>query len=295
MPDSAKLSFQRQEQILSALAPLVDNAEAYACDLKKVGFKSFIAWAEHDLSFCECHEIEEHRTNLSQFAKRRISAPNGLLRKKDEPVNWQDADPCIKRYKHLVAEHPEIVQVRLSRLHSRFLQLREVEMLRVPQPSIEIIEGEIASLGYASYFSSVLIEYFHALGFSEDRFRSRMGFPVISKPLTKNWDICWSPESNRTLQQAPMKRSGDVRRMSDLDLICYVRSKRSGGFVSCPLFFDSINFMIIRLNSLVHGFLKAYSFFDGVQELGILLSAHAHLYKLVGPQIEATLSEALIE
>ncbi len=78
---------------------------------------------------------------------------------------------------------------------------------------------------YSSYFAATLVEAFEPAGFVFDAYRSGEQCPVISKPITSDWDICWWPESNRTLLCPPRQRSGDIARMSQLDDVTFARGE----------------------------------------------------------------------
>jgi hypothetical protein len=147
---------------------------------------------------------------------------------------------------------------------------------------------------FGELFAEVIAKAFLLAGFRPDARRSKALFPVVSKPLNAEWDICWSPESPRTLRHEPLpSRKGDVRQNRHLDLRCYVCRRRRTGYAFIPIGFDSLDLMEIRIQFIQHGFSWAYVLYDGVEEFEFVIGAHAFLYGLVSEAIELILRSEL--
>jgi len=164
-------------------------------------------------------------------------------------------------------------------------RLKELRLLDVKAKQI--------APNYAITFRSIMSDAFNDLGFGLDRLRSREDFPVLSKTINAAWDICWSPESNRTLQQQPIQRPYDFRHRSTLDLRCYVRSQRNKTFPYIPIGFNELDIMQIRVQNMVEGFAGAYIGFNGTDELLLIINAHAALYRIIQTELEFILREEL--
>lgn len=287
------LSYERQEKILEPIASLAENMEEYSQKLMQLGFSSFLAKSDFGSSFCEDGELATHNLWLIEFAKRKIGSPSGLMKRRDEPLDWQSGDPCIRRFYKTQNENPIIVFDRREEFQKLFFEYRSREKALHSSTSISEINSIIESDGYASFFRSVLLKNFAEMGFSLDHFRSQPKFPVVSKNLTKYWDICWSAVTDRTLKYRPIEPGADMLHMTDLNLQCYVRLEGKGGFAEAPRVFRNSDIMVIRVDSFVSEFFKTYGYFYGVEELEVVISAYANLYKMVSEDIERKLIEEL--
>lgn len=275
------LTFTQQVQILRVLAQLADHADAYRSALIAAGYKSFLAWEEFERSFCDPDESDLHKRCLIERMKSHIETPDGVSPRYNEQLQH---DPCFTRRAQMEIENRFLLEERRTEMHSSFIRYRTEELAYM---STSKNDSDVEN--YASQFGSILIDAFRPLGFDRDTFRSTTDFPVVSKSINPDWDICWSPESNRTLRWLPRGHSGDIYKMSILDLQCYVRSKGARGFVNVPVGFKCLDIMPIRVQFLECGFGWAYSRFDGIEELPVVINAHAFIYKLVAGEIEKSL------
>lgn len=81
--------------------------------------------------------------------------------------------------------------------------------------------------------------------------------------------------------------------MSVLDLQCYIRSTGGAGFIRIPIGFEKLDIMAIRIQQVVNGFGWAYSRFNGIEQLGMVIAAHAYLYSLISDRLENVLRDGL--
>jgi hypothetical protein len=287
------LAFSEQEKLLSACAELAENMHVYSACLQDYGYKSFLAWEEFEITFCEDAEIEEHMRCVVARAKRRIGSPDGLTSRGGAQKSQNGHCPCSDRLSRMERESRDYVEASRGLLLEKFLKYREYEARSVKFERYPEALMYDAFLEYRDLFELHLVDAFRSVGFRLDERRSSSGFLVISKPLADGWEICWSPESNRTLRWAPRERSTDVRKMSVLDLRCYARAVGTSGSVSLPLGFKKSSIVKISIGELVSGFDWAYSRFNGIEELAMVLSAHACLYRLVGEPLEDVLRRGL--
>jgi len=282
------MTFEQQRRLLLLLRPYADQGSYLSDALQLRGLKSFRVWDEFQSSFCQANEIADYALSFVAQAKIRISSPDGLPLDERERELLR-ADPCANRRRTLQRHHSSVVNERRALMHKSFLRLRAEEL--------QILEGggdHTAKLKpYAEVFRLHMIEMFGPLGFSLDEFRSDITFPVVSKRLTEKWDICWSSESERTLLDAPQESRGDLARMAQLDLRCYLRAQGSRGFAYIPIGFSALDVVPVRLEFLVSGFAWAYRLIGRVEELRLVIAAHAELYRLVGTAIERTLADGL--
>jgi len=290
----SKILHDHHARILGQVADLAENMSAYSKSLEDFGYRSFLAWGEFEAAFCEGNELRLHKRCLIDRTKRRVRTPDGLLRLRGESALPVESDPCIKRLSEMKRDNFVSVNERREKMHERFIAYRAEEVKNLAtgrHNSRTTCETEYNS--YEELYKSVLVDVFRPHGFLPDEFRSEAKFPVVSKHLTDDWDLCWSPESNRTLLRWPRKRSEDIRKMSELDLRCYVRSRGARGFAMIPIGFEALDIMAVRVPSLVDGFEWAYSRFNGIEELQTVLSAHGFLYGFVATSLEEVLTASL--
>ncbi len=121
-----------------------------------------------------------------------------------------------------------------------------------------------------------------ALGYQYDRSKSRAYFPVFSKAVTDEWDLCWAIEEPNFFFWNPF----EGRFLPHLE----IRSRMLRGSVRKG---KAGEYLQLRYVSAVPGFFNAYRTFYNPGELETLIKAHLCLYGLVAPIIEGGLEQVL--
>jgi len=286
--ETRTLTYERQVKILREVAEVADNSDLLANSLKHQGYISFQAWEEYEISFFNPDEMKDYlKSNLS-VRKVMIRSPASLvheIEKDDRPEFYM-----FNTRHHLVSVNDPIrIGQRREVLNAEFLQYREKERI-----TFGVKPPKQDQMAYYDYFRESLIDNFGPLGFCLDKYRSKLKFPVLSKTLTPQWDLCWSTGAQpAAFYYWPMPKEDGTFPKMYLELLCYVRHKKSRGSVKIPIAFKEFPIMPLRLEYLVPGFGWAYMQFRGVEELPLVISAHACLYGLVGTRVENILTEAL--
>ena len=279
----------RQRSVLLELFNSVDNAEIYSEKLQRHGLSSFLAWSIFEEQCCANQvEVAQLLDFRASRAREFFTCPDGLLGK-ERIRALDDLRPWGDRFEQADSKELQLKKLLLERSAALATQ-RDLEFKLWLNTNPMFVK---MSATYAEYFSGVLLDVFDSEGFDYDGWRSSGGFPVVSKPLNSQWDICWSAESRRTLCAWPRPKDVVVERWSPLDLRCYLAFKRKRGEPICSVGFHTSPFLILRLDRLVEGFGWAYGRINGLGELNFCVNAHALLYSFVAPVLESKLREIL--
>jgi hypothetical protein len=291
--------------------------------LEQKGFETFRPWEMFISAFCDCRELATHQTYIKEEAKVRIGAPDGMpghltgkergymspiiaaMRHERDIINgvgytqisnrdlWKRyIDPCVRRLEKLQMQQDPIVQKRRDEMYAAFHRKRDQEITLHSSAHAVANIGEPESL--ARLCCASLEKNFASFGFARNDARSNKFLPVFSKSLTDEWDICISPESDRTFRLLSRTNLGDYESTVALNLRLYVCAKNYRRSVQIPLGFDFLDMMLIRYEFLVPGFAWAYSNFASAADIEVIAAAHATLYELVSNFLEPTLVTGLI-
>jgi hypothetical protein len=133
-----------------------------------------------------------------------------------------------------------------------------------------------------AFFTIVMKRDAAALGFEFDSRKSRLGYPVFSKQIDEEWDICWALEEPKSFYQNSVEgRFAPYLEIRNRYLIGSVENGKSG------------EFLFIRYHQIVPGFTGAYGKFFKLDELETMIKAHLCLYRLMAPIIEEGAKKAL--
>jgi hypothetical protein len=109
-------------------------------------------------------------------------------------------------------------------------------------------------------------------GFSYDKKKSRDEFPVFSKQMSNNWDLCWTLQHINMFALAPQE--GFFSPNLDLRYTnLYGSTDRARGG----------EFLLFRYQHILPGFGNAYWKFRNLEELDRAVSAHLRLYGMMAP------------
>ncbi|HXQ40472.1 MAG TPA: hypothetical protein VN821_04330, partial [Candidatus Udaeobacter sp.] len=138
--------------------------------------------------------------------------------------------------------------------------------------------------GRYALFSAVMERDAACLGFRYDKRKSRPNFPVFSKTVAGEWDLCWAIEEPNMFFWSPF----EGRFMPHLQ----VRHRNLRGSASKA---EACEYLQIRYAVVVPGFFNAYRTFRSSDELETMIKAHLCLYRLMAPIIERGLARVLRE
>jgi hypothetical protein len=313
-PLDSKLTFQQANAICQSFLPAGERILEYGRALRELGFEAWVPYHEFIESFGNEREIEIHRRCLIEQAKLRLGVPwpfavppgqeetifsssflNFLREARDEAngvpedkigqfypkEGWRrEIDPCQRNKVRFELNSP-------SDYEEAWVQVLEHQRNRLVLES-EIHSSELARAytfdrrGRYSLFTAAMEFYGKASGFHFDKSRSKPNFPLISKPITNEWDICWAIEEPKTFFLSPF----EGRFAPYLE----VRKRSLGGTVEEA---ESGEFILIRYQHIVPGFGHAYWKFFDLTELETMIKAHLYFYNLMAPIIENGLKKVL--
>jgi hypothetical protein len=315
-----KFSVQEVTAICDGLLELGDECFRYADQLQNAGFRAFIPRWKFTESFCATEQERElHRQCVIEGAKNWVGRPyppqhlrwtaaeRALLyssplmlrlaseRDKENGVpthklssryplgeaRWRrEFDPCLRRQWVANVGEPSVYKERWNTVLDEEARALEQE---VAQQATGISRGHAFDKdGRFALFAAIMERDATPLGFCYDKAKSRQNYPVFSKSLGKDWDVCWAIEEPDLFCLGPFEGS--------LTPCLEVRSRTSKGR------FDNLKFgecLHIRHASIVPGFYGAYRVFRTLDKLETLIKAHLCLYYLMAPTIEGALKRVL--
>jgi hypothetical protein len=286
-----QLGYSQQEALLEKFFFLLGPQEQYSDFLCENGLMSFRAWADFERKCCSSEaELAALSLYVLQRAQAYFSRPDGFLGREissqlDAVRPWGDrfdGENKLELSRLLILQDER---------KEKLSQYREAEYDLWTKSNFI---AHRAHGKYVKYFSDVMLSTFSGHGFRFDIKKSRDNFPVFSKPIVDGWDICWSAESNRTLDWWPRDPSPNVSKWSELDLRCYVCSDKKIGNVVTPIRFTSTPFVILKLDRLVDAFGWAYSRFNGPEQMEFCVFAYSRLYAAFESKIEKEFAELLV-
>jgi hypothetical protein len=316
-----KLSVEQATKICRALVAIGDEAFRYADRLNDAGYHAFSPRWKFTESYCATEaECELHRKCIIEEAKYSVGWPwpplyfrwteeeraslyssplFARLRAERDKVNGVPEDQLASRYPDESGWRREIDPCRrrqtIAEINAR--SVYEERWISTLEEERRLLEQEVAEhssnlarahtfdeAGRYAFFAAVMERDATPLGFCYDKSKSRAGYPVFSKVITKDWDICWAIEEPKTFFWSPFEGR------------CVPFLELRGRTLRGPI--DSVQpgeFLRIRYANVVPGFFGAYRTFHGLDELETMIKAHLCLYGLMAPIIEGGLKEAFGE
>lgn len=315
-----KLSVEEVRAVCGGFLPLSDEIFRYADRLASAGFRAFIPRWKFTESFCATQgERELHRRCIIERARylvgwpwpplhlRWTAAERALLytspffeqlRSERDKANavpenqfdsrypagegsWRrEVDPC--RRTQLMAEVSD-----QSAYKERWNAVLDEEARALKQEVVQHATGISRAYtfdknGRYALFSAIMERDATPLGFCYDRSKSRPNYPVFSKSVSKDWDVCWAIEEANMFYWNPF----EGRFMPFLEVRGRIREGRIGNA-------EPGEFLHIRYAGIVPGFFNAYRAFHTLDQLETMIKAHLRLYHLMEPIIEGALKRVL--
>lgn len=298
--------------------PIGEGVFELAAELERRGYAAFLPALRFEEQFCEnAAEQNLWRRCIVGRAMQRLGRPGPLNEDFGEPTSfyhspllaelerardvrngvpvnqvlkeypgeiWRlQAEPCAHRqYQASVQKQPWFDEQAKAMSEQKTARLSSE--LRARGVSPEVIQKLSAVDEQARYqcFLHVSTEVLGSLGFKPDERRSRQFHPVLSKELTKEWDICWTP--------------GDHQRFAgilDKGYFAPTMQLRHRSFVARtnndPK--QQGKFLFIPYQGLIPGFSRAYWEFNSFALLEHCIRAHLEIYRIIGPRIENSVLE----
>jgi hypothetical protein len=295
-----------------------ETALALVEQLPKRGFSAFMPLMRFDESFCEgAAEHELYKQCVVEHAKEQLGRPWPIRANFEEPVSYYRSPLLLELEqqrdrengvsgKDLRATYPnELWRTRLEPWARRQLQASltrsawfDAQVQPFEQERAALVLAEIRASGRAQELVNDLARYdeqhryqcfldvsketLAPCGFKPDMRRGRASYPVLSKELTDEWDICWvvgdDPLFATVLDKGFVAPRIELRHRG---LVTRVINKPE----------HQGKFLIVRYQDLVPRFASAYFQFTSLPILDHCIRAHLELYKLIGP----TLEQAVVE
>jgi hypothetical protein len=313
-----KLSVEQTTKICRALVAIGDEAFRYADRLNDAGYHAFSPRWKFAESFCATQEESElHRKCVIEEAKYLVGWPwpplharwteeertalyasplfarlraerdkeNGvpeseLARRYPTESGWRrEIDPCRRRR---ALEEVNARSVYDERWTSMLEEERRLFEQEVAQHSSKLARAHtFDEAGRYAFFAAAMERDATPLGFRYDKPKSQLNYPVFSKMIARDWDICCSLEEPRMFFRNPFEgRFTPFLALRGRTLRGRADNAQPGEFLQ------------IRYAGVVPGFFGAYMTYHGLDELETMIKAHLCLYGLMAPIIEGGLKEA---
>jgi hypothetical protein len=304
-----KLSFARANAICRNIVGIGDHVFSYAEALKLSGFSAFEPHLRFVEGFCDTEEATNlHRACLIEVAKVSLGTPWPM---------WLRATPAEREsiysselFKRLCRERDELNGVPVERIYERYPGegwRREVDpckrdMMRVGATDRQtygerwqamldeqgrLLQSEVARhatgladhyIGRRAFYVAAMTQYSSPHGFVRDRVKSSEAFPIFSKSVSEDWDLCWTLQEEEWLLRGLFVPYLELRHRR---LRGRIENRQSG------------EFLWFRYKLIIPSFGTAYWKFSDLKQLETIIKAHLCFYKLIAPILEPGIVQAL--
>lgn len=309
------MSFRQMDAICRRLSLLADQMDFFTESMTASGFQAFRPRQEYLASFCNSGDERALRKRcIAERAKQRLAAPLDMnafgseasspwrspflqaLREEqtkglsiDSTTNdrglgemlRQEIDPCQRNLLRMQWQDRETWDAIFTSMHDAELQALADEAT-AHATGLGRMPHTFDAQGRYAFFSAVMARDASPLGFQHDKRRSKPEYPVFTKPLTPDWDLCWSIEERTFFQWNQFE--------GRFEPALTLRSRTLRGRSS------KIPGQILGIDypETVHGFGNGYRTFRDLDELETAIKAHLKLYELTFPTIEDAIKAVLM-
>lgn len=304
-----KLSFDEANRLCRQFLPIGDKIYEYMERLEDARFGAFRPYHKFVESFAETpEELATHRLCVAEHARERLAQPTPIriydsdfkqlyfspflqqLREERDRVNGIPVQQLATRYPGDSAWRREIdpCQRRLIRAEMTDREAINSRRTTMFEEQRQVLEREVKSHatglsrqhpfdreGRYAFFTTIMQRDAAALDFRYDKSRSRWDYPVFSKAMTADWDLCWVLEEPRHFFPSPSEGIF----MPFLEL----RSRPLRGRLTKV---ESGEFLHLRYSSILPGLYSGYRTFLNLDQLETIIRAHLFFYTLIAPIIE---------
>jgi hypothetical protein len=310
---------KEQQILLSRIAQLCDKGGELTNKMHSSGFLSIEPIQKFWKSFCEKCEDKIHDQFLIEEAKMFVSVPDGaighyLFGKRSWFSPFIDS-LCIERDRDIevgsdVRAHHEPWKIELDPCRRRqvLMQCKDRDKLTELEYEKEHILANKRKLELSYYATRVegledlslpdcvrllIGRSLEGTAYDYDRKRSKPNFPVFSRKINSTWSLCLALTEERflTVKQRYIDEFG--RKWTPFYMSCYLSSGRKISRVQVPLNVERYDFMVVRYHRMIPGFFNAYSKYDNLSELYLVIDAWVSLFKLVEGEIWSIIMEEL--
>ena len=138
--------------------------------------------------------------------------------------------------------------------------------------------------GRYALYTAVMKREALPLGFRFDKTNSNLNYPVFSKEITADWDLCWTIDDVKAFCWSPTQGNFEPH--------LGLRNRHSRGRLDKA---RAGEFLFIGYQHIVPGFGNAYWTFHDLEELEAMIKAHLYFYSLMAPIINDGLRRAVEE
>lgn len=295
---SWRLSAEQADRICRKFLPIGDMIFDCAVHLQERGFWAAAEVAKHNERFCkDASELENYHRFLKEKASFTLAHPwpfyatpedvskfyysrlmGQLSAWKTRQIGVDDdshPDPWEKERELARDNNPvEFAQRRIA-LEQALKEVRKQEVLLHATGLGR--KYTFDETGWCKFYTAVMERDAALLGFQFDQSRSSHNFPVFTKNIAENWDLCWALERNFEGGLAPDLEFRHRSIKGKLD-------KEASG-----------EFLLIRHRTIIPGFPKAYWTFRDLDELEVIIKANLCLYEQIAPILEGGLCQVLVQ
>jgi hypothetical protein len=304
-----KLSFDKANALCRNFLPIGDKIWEHMGRLQEAGYAAWQPYHRFIESFAETpEELATHRRCVCENAKERLAQPTPIriydedlkhvyfspflqqLRAERDRVNGVPVEQLQTRYPGESAWRHHVDPCQRQLVRNEMADRKNVEARRKAmfEEQRRVIEREAErhasgvsphhsfdEKGRYAFFTAIMQRDAAPLGFHHDKSRSRWNYPVFSKEMNADWDLCWVLEEPRPFFHSPWEGTF----MPFLEL----RSRALRGRLNKV---ESGEFLQIRYLGLIPGLYSGYRQFLNLDELETLIKAHLYFYTLISPIIE---------
>jgi hypothetical protein len=284
-----------------------------AAQLQQRGFAAFLPEQRFAEQFCEsAAEHDLWRRGVVERATEQLGRPAPLREDFGEPASffrskllaelerarvlengvpdrelftrypgeiWRlHAEPCLRRQLQASVQKKPWFDAQAERVAKERTEILSAELRTggVTPEGLSDLSGRDEQPRYQC-FRDVSTEILNGQGFKSDPKRSRVYYPVQSKELTNEWDICWSVGKQELF--AGILDKGYFAPRLELRHRKFVARVRNDPQAQG-------RFLFIQYQDLIPGFSGAYWEFTSLALLEHCIRAHLEIYKIIGPAIE---------
>jgi len=285
-----------------------------ASSLRTEGYRAFEPYERFLESFGTAAEIKTHQICVIEVAKKKLSRPRPMslsadekrelysspflktLEKELELANGCDAsqleklyggaeciwrritDPCERKMVRFEIEENAEYRTRWKAFSEEQAVAIEEEVTRFglfddyPLEAGDRLSTYVAMMGAEA----------QRLGFKEDQHKSRLEYPVFSKSICSQWDLCFVIQ-NVDMFALPEK----------LGFLAFGLELRRADVRGSSNRWKAGDFLTLGFQQMLPGFANAYWGFKNRAELELHIKAHIAFYKEVASIIEGSIRNAL--
>jgi hypothetical protein len=311
-----RLSVAQKIAVLNRLVSLPDRGAACQDALIEAGFQAFLPSQRFRRSFCEPQDVKDHDQIDIESAREWIAMPRphwgtyrspllerlrsalavqqgaGSYEELQQRTGWpaiiaRQIDPCERNLAQFKTTHPDehTVRWRRVRFEERGRLTAEVGQHASGLSRVHTYDKD----GRRRFYREVTLEQLAPLGFDLNSSLSNRTTAVFSKPLVEGWHLAWCLEDTRDI--LGVRWATPTRETGWLTPTLHIRADDKRGDLDSGHF---TQILPVAFQAIVPEFDRAYRDFSSLDEMEVIIKAHAFLYQQVADWIEVALRDGFL-